>query len=99
LNFQAGKLQNAEADWGAFYSKDGIDEFWTAFDGVLSHQARLNNWQNIQIRRFELETPQSGLRTIDIRFPDRTIQLQKGRTESPHAETYSVSEIIPYPLR
>jgi hypothetical protein len=105
LNFLGGKLVNAERSWGAFYSKDGIDGLWTALDGALSQQFGLNDWLTVQIRRTQVETPQVGSRTIDIRFPERTIQLQKGRSEGlsgahrDHAETYSVSEIIPFPLQ
>ena len=104
LIFSRGKLINAERDWGAYYSKDGIDGLWTALDDALSQEVGLNNWLTVQIRRAQIETPQIGVRTIDIRFPERTIQLQKGRTEGTaagapgaHAETYSVSEIIPFP--
>jgi len=106
LIFSSGKLVNAERDWGSFYSKDGIDGLWTALDGALSQEAGLNKWLTVQIRRTQDETPQIGVRTIDIRFPERTIQLQKGRTEGTaagapgaHVETYSVSEIIPFPLQ
>jgi hypothetical protein len=103
LNFVRGKLVSAERDWGSFYSKDGIDGLWTSLDGALSQQLELNNWSTVQIRRTQVETPQMGLRTIAIRFPERTIQLQKGRSEGAaagapgaHVETYSVSEIIPF---
>lgn len=105
LNFVRGKLVSAERDWGAFYSKDGIDGLWTSLDGALSQQLELNNWSTVQIRRTQVETPQVGSRTIDIRFPERTIQFQKGRSEraaagapGAHVQTYSVSEIIPFPL-
>lgn len=106
ITFRDGKLINAEREWGSFYSTDGIDGLWTALDGALSQQLGLSNWFTVQIRRAQFETPQMGLRTIDIRFPEKTIQLQKGRSEGvaagapgAHAETYSVSEIMPFPLR
>jgi hypothetical protein len=102
VNFRDGKLINAERDWGAFYSRDGIDRLWTALDAALSQQVPLSTWRSVQIRRTEVETPQIGTRTIDIRFADRTIQLRKGRSEGPpantHYETYSVSEVVPLPL-
>jgi hypothetical protein len=106
VNFRNGKLINAQRDWGAFYSKDGIDRLWTALDGVLAQELPLNTWLPVQIRRTEVETPQMGSKTIDIRFADRTVQLQKGRAEGPpatpngntHYETYSVREVLPVPL-
>ena len=102
ISFKDGKLMNAERDWGAFYGKDGIDRLWTVLDGALSQKLPLNTWLPVQIRRTEIEAPKIGSRTIDIRFDDRTIQLQKGHTEGPpvsaHYETYSVNEIVPFPL-
>jgi hypothetical protein len=102
IGFRDGKLINAQRDWGSFYSKEGIDRLWAALDGALSQQVPRNTWLPIQIRRTELEAPQIGARTIDMRFADRTIQLQKGRSEGPPAntvyETYSVSEVLPFPL-
>jgi hypothetical protein len=106
VSFRNGKIINAERDWGSFYSKNGIDGLWTALSGALAQELPLNTWLPVQIRRIEVETPQMGSRTIDIRFADRTIQLQKGRSEGPpatpngntHYETYSVSEVLPFPL-
>jgi hypothetical protein len=102
VNFKNGKLINAERDWGTFYSKDGIDGLWTALDGALAQQLPVNAWLPVQIRRTEFETPQTGSKIIDIRFADRTIELQKGRAEGPpastHYETYSVNEVLPFPL-
>jgi hypothetical protein len=106
VGFRNGKLINAEREWGAFYSKDGIDGLWTALDGALTQQLPPGRWLPAQIRRAEVETPRMGSRTIDIRFADRTIELQKGRSEGPpatasgstHYETYSVSEVLPSPL-
>jgi hypothetical protein len=106
VSFRNGKLINAERDWGSFFSKDDIDGLWTALNGALAQELPLNTWLPVQIRRTEVETPQMGSRTIDIRFADRTIQLQKGRSEgSPatpngntHYDTYSASEVLPSPL-
>ena len=106
VSFRNGKLINAERDWGSFYSKDGIDGLWTALNGALAQELPLNAWLPVQVRRTEVEIPQMGSRTIDIRFADRTVQLQKGRSEGPpatpngktHYETYSVSEVLPFPL-
>ena len=106
LNFVRGTVVEAERSWGAFYSKDGIDGLWTSLDGALSQELGLNNWSTVQIRRTQVETPKVGVRTIDIRFPERTIQLEKSRSErvsagalAAHPETYSVSEIVPFPLQ
>lgn len=106
ISFRDGKLINAERAWGSFYSADGIDGLWTALDGALSQPLALNTWLTVQIRRSQVETPQMGARTIEIRFAERTIQLQKGRSDGPYAaagggphhETYSVSEILPFSL-
>jgi hypothetical protein len=106
VSFRNGKLINAEREWGTIYGNEGIDQLWTALDGALAQRLPLNTWSPVKIRRAEFETPQMGSRTIDMRFADRTIELQKGRSEGPpatrngstHYETYSVSEVLPFPL-
>lgn len=105
VTFKDGKLINAEREWATFFSAGGIDKLWVALDGALSQQLELNKWLTVQIRSAQLEVPEMGARMIDIRFPERTIRLQKDHSEGvsagapgAHAETYSVSEIMPFPL-
>lgn len=89
-----GRLINAERDWGSFFSKDDIDGLWTALNGALAQELPLNTWLPVQIRRTEVETPQMGSRTIDIRFADRTIQLQKGRSEGSTPNGNTITTLI-----